>query len=152
MTSFKLTCSLTGWHLHLKSWAIAFSYALLTNTQAAEVICPEFTGKAMMPRELSKALYLAASNERWEFQGVVCTAIQQGAKVKYLRSGLFRNEGFEVRGSIVVKAYFERSKVLSTGQLLLIPTDGVVSDQEIEITTANIRTFTGYLIAASRGK
>jgi hypothetical protein len=136
----------------LKRCVPIVSCVLLMNAHAKEVVCPEFSSSAMMPKDLSKALYLAASNEPWAFQEMVCTAIQQGAKVRYLRSGLFRNEGFEVRGSIVVRAYFERSKVLSTGQLLLIPTDDVVSDKEIEITSSNLRTFTGYLIAASRGQ
>lgn len=112
--------------------------------------CAEFKTKAGMPKELDKALYMAAVNEPWSFQEMICSGIKNGATVRYLRSGLFRNEGFEIKGSQPMKVYFERDAIPSSGALVLVPTNGVVRSNEIEVTPGNIRLFTGYLIAALR--
>lgn len=112
--------------------------------------CAEFKTNAGMPKDLDKALYMAAVNEPWSFPEMICSGIKNGATVRYLRSGLFRNEGFEIKGSLPMKVYFERDAIPSSGALVLVPTNGVVRSNEIEVTPGNIRMFTGYLIAALR--
>ena len=49
-----------------------------------------------------------------------------------------------------MKVYFERDAIPSSGAVVLVPTNGVVRSNEIEVTPGNIRMFTGYLIAALR--
>jgi hypothetical protein len=114
--------------------------------------CSEFKTKAGMPKEFEKALYVAAVNEPWAFQEMICAGIKNGATVRYLRSGLFRNEGMEIRGALPVKVYFERTTLPSSGELALVPTSGVVRDKDIEVTPQNIRVLTGYVIAALRNE
>lgn len=131
--------------------AIFLGGALFNFASAQDKTCPEFTKKALMPADLENALYQVGNSAYYGLNTMICDGFKNGVRIRYLRSGLFRNEGIEIKGKIVVKFYFERKKILSSGQTLIIPTDANVEGEDSVVDARNINSFNTAVMIALAG-
>lgn len=135
----------------LISASIVFGSTVFNSAFSQDKICPEFLTKALMPSDLEKALYQVGNQAFYGLGTMLCDGMKNGVKVRYLRSGLFRNEGIEIRGKIVVKFYFERKKILTSGQTVIVPTNANVEGEDSVVDARNMNSFNTAVMIALAG-
>lgn len=117
--------------------------------------CDANYARANLPAAWRSAYLMVEWNNPTEFLGLVCDSMSAGVQIRYLPSGLFSKEGFEVKNAVRTVQVFPESRRIAGGDPripLLVPTAAKIDGKSYNITTQNIRMLYAELFAVFRNQ
>ena len=119
--------------------------------QVEEKTCRENVVKSGFPAAWKENYILMELNSPELFCTYVKAAQRNGATIRYLSSGLFSKEGFEVKSPKRTVQVFLQSDRLPGGDpniKLMVPVSAKIDGKSIQVTTGNLRAVAAELFAA----
>lgn len=117
--------------------------------------CEAQVVKAGFPDAWKGHFLMMEWNAPESFAGIVCAAQRNGVQVRYLSSGVFSKEGFEVKGAKRTVQVFTDAKQVAGGDpnvKVLIPVSAKIDGKSTDVTRNNLRAVAAELIAAMRNQ
>ena len=115
------------------------------------IVCKDNVGRSGFPAAWKENYILMELNSPELFCGYIKATQRSGATIRYLSSGLFSKEGFEVKSAKRTVQIFIQADRIAGGdpsQKLMVPVSAKIDGKSVDVTTRNLRAVAAELIAA----